>query len=145
MSTPRADVGRTRLDDYPLLENTGTERSCNEPDQPCDKAVACPSVRECPLSLHTPHSHPGRRSGMSPRALLEVDAHHGPAEARTADLREPGHGEDAYVADVELALGNVLPGLGDHRVTLERAGTALAREVHRGARKRVADAAATEP
>ncbi len=30
-----------------LLENTWTARTCNEPDQPCDKALAWASVREC--------------------------------------------------------------------------------------------------
>jgi hypothetical protein len=45
----------------------------------------------------------GECSGPSPRTLLEVDAHHGSAEGPAADLREPGRGEDADVADVELA------------------------------------------
>ena len=37
-----------------------------------------------------------------------------------------------------------LPGLGDHRVALEGAGAAFAREVDGGARECAADAAATE-
>ena len=46
------------------------------------------------------------------RALLEVDAHDGAAEARAAGFRESGRGEDADVADVQLAPWNVLPTLG---------------------------------
>jgi len=76
--------------------------------------------------------------------MLEVDAHDGAAEARAADLREPGGGEDADMADVQLAPWNILPTLGDHRIALEGMGSALAREVHGGACKRVAEAAATE-
>jgi hypothetical protein len=50
--------------------------------------------------------------GNVTRALLEVDAHDGAAEGRAADLCEAGSGEDADMADVELAPGNTLPTLG---------------------------------
>ena len=79
------------------------------------------------------------------RALLEVDAHDGAAEGWAADLCEAGGGEDADVADVEFAPWNVLPTLGDHRIALQGKGSVLACEVHGGACKRVAEAAATEP
>jgi hypothetical protein len=60
------------------------------------------------------------------------------------DLVEPGGGEDAAAADMELSPGDVLPGLRDHRVALERSRAALSREVDRGACKRAADAAPPE-
>jgi hypothetical protein len=82
---------------------------------------------------------------MSPERRLEVDAHNGAAEGWAADLREAGGGEDADVADVQLAPGDVLAVLGDHRVALQGTGSALACEVYGSARKRIADAAATEP
>jgi hypothetical protein len=41
--------------------------------------------------------------------------------------------------------GDVLSVLGDHGIALQGTSSALAREGHRGACKRVADAAATEP
>src|SRR5687767_6938595 len=61
------------------------------------------------------------------------------------DLGEAGGCEDAAAADVELAReGDRLPGLGDHRVALERTGASLPREVDGGTRERVADASAAE-
>lgn len=60
------------------------------------------------------------------------------------DLGEPGGGEDAAAADVELSPGDLLPGLRDHRVALEGTGAALTGEVDGGARERTADPAAPE-
>ena len=60
------------------------------------------------------------------------------------DLGEPGRLEDAAAADMELTPGDLLPGLRDHRVTLERTGAALPGEVDGGARERTADASAAE-
>src|SRR3990170_2677519 len=76
------------------------------------------------------------------RSRPEVDAHHDAAQGRPTDLGEPGGGEDAAAADVELSPGDLLAGLRDHRVALESTGAALPREVDSGARERVADAAA---
>src|SRR5207253_7635743 len=74
----------------------------------------------------------------------EVDAHHDPAEGRMTDLGEPGRLEAAAAADMELTPGDLLPGLGDHRVALERTGAALPGELDGGARERTTDAAAAE-
>jgi hypothetical protein len=61
------------------------------------------------------------------------------------DLGEPGGGEDAAASDMELAQQrDGLPGLGDHRVALERTGAAFPREVDGGARECTADPAAPE-
>jgi len=49
------------------------------------------------------------------------------------DLGEAGVGEDAAAADVELANeADLSPGLGDHGVTLEGAGTAFSDKVDGG-------------
>src|SRR5258705_657498 len=61
------------------------------------------------------------------------------------DLLEPGVGQDDPAADVELAPRDVLAGVGEHRVALERAGAALPGEVHAGTSERPADAATPEP
>jgi len=37
-----------------LFENTGTTRSCSEPDRPCDKALACASVLSLEATRMTP-------------------------------------------------------------------------------------------
>ena len=47
---------------------------------------------------------------------------------------EAGGGEDAAAADVELSPGDLLPGLGDHRVAHEGTSAALPGEVDGGAR-----------
>jgi hypothetical protein len=60
------------------------------------------------------------------------------------DLGEPGVGEDAAAADMELSPGDLLAGLRDHRVALEGAGAAVPGEVDDGARESTADATATE-
>jgi hypothetical protein len=60
------------------------------------------------------------------------------------DLGEAGVREDAAAADVELAPGDLLPRLRDHRVALEGAGAALTGEVHGGSGERTADAAFPE-
>src|SRR5207344_2891222 len=59
---------------------------------------------------------PASRSGC--RHLLAVDPHHPPALGRRADLGEPGLLEDLHRADVDLAPGDLEPGLGDHGVAL---------------------------
>ncbi len=56
-------------------------------------------------------------------------------ERRVADLREAGGLEDAPAADVDLAPGDLLAGLRDHRVALEGAGAAFPGEVDGGARE----------
>ena len=80
----------------------------------------------------------------SGRSLVEVDPHHDAPARWPADLGEYGAREDAAAADVELAPGDLLPGLGDHRIALDRTGAARACEVDGGARERSADAAAPE-
>ena len=77
-------------------------------------------------------------------ARLEVDPHHDPADGRPADLAEARIGKDAAAADVELSQEPSLRGLVDHRVALDGAGAALAREVDCGACERTADSAAAE-
>ena len=62
-----------------------------------------------------------------------------------ADLREPGRGEDATAADVELDGHDLPPRLRDHRVALEGTGAALPREVNGGARERAADPRLRKP
>src|ERR687891_1250103 len=62
-------------------------------------------------------------------SLLEVDPHHDAPARGPADLGEPGGGEDAAAANVELSLGDLLPWPRDHRVALEGTGAALAGEV----------------
>jgi hypothetical protein len=69
------------------------------------------------------------------RFSLEVDAHHDPAEGRSTDLGEPGVGEAAAAADVELLHEELLP-LRDHRVALEGTGAVLLGVVDGGARER---------
>ena len=61
-----------------------------------------------------------------------------------ADLGEPGVGEDAATADMELPPGDLLARLRDHRVALEGAGAAVPNEVDGCARERAADATAAE-
>jgi hypothetical protein len=61
-----------------------------------------------------------------------------------ADLGEPGVGENAAAADMELTPGDLLPGLRDHRVALERTGTPLTGEVDGSARERTADTSPPE-
>src|SRR5688572_13059677 len=58
-----------------------------------------------------------------------------------ADLDEPGVGEDAAAADMQLAPGDLLAGLGDHRIGLERTSAALARERDGGGHERASDPA----
>ena len=58
------------------------------------------------------------------------------------DLGESGCLEDAAAPDVELSPGDVLAGLCDHRIALERACTTFPRELDGGAGERVADTAA---
>ena len=62
-------------------------------------------------------------------SLLEVDPHHDAPARGPADLGEPGGGEDAAAANVDLSLGDLLPWPRDHRVALEGTGAALAGEV----------------
>src|SRR5262249_49233747 len=62
-----------------------------------------------------------------------------------AGLGEPGGGEDAAAAHVELVPGDRLAGLRDHRVALERTGAATPGEVDGGPCERGADAPASEP
>ena len=66
------------------------------------------------------------------------------AWAWAADFGESGGGEDAAAADVELAPGDVLPRVREHRIALDGAGAASMRELHGGAREDTADAAAPE-
>jgi len=56
----------------------------------------------------------------------EVDAHHDAPLGGPADLGEAGGGEGAAAADVELAPGDLLARLGEHRVAFQRPGAALA-------------------
>src|SRR5262245_31285302 len=92
---------------------------------------------------------PDRGRAKGPRALgrgarLEVDPHHDAPLGGPPDLGEAGGGEDAAAADVELAPGDLLPWLGEHRVALEGTGAALAGEVDGRAGERAADPAAPE-
>ncbi len=59
-------------------------------------------VRAAPVSQRPGAA--GRKTGKNAKKklALEVDAHHDPAEGRMTDLGEPGGGEDAAAADVEL-------------------------------------------
>ena len=61
-----------------------------------------------------------------------------------AHLGEAGGVEDAAVADEHLVPRDLLAGLRDHRVALDRAGTAFAREVRGRLRERVGDASMPE-
>ena len=91
------------------------------------------------------HPSSERRSGSSSpardrivRALLEVDAHHGAAEGRSADLRDPG-GDRRCCRGRRGARPTEHPSArGNHRIALERRRSALAREVHGGVGERVA-------
>src|ERR1700722_9500163 len=60
-------------------------------------------------------------------------------------LGEPGVGERAAAADVQLAPGDLLAGPGDHRIALQRARTTVPRVVHRSRGECRADAAPAEP
>src|SRR5687768_17204244 len=62
---------------------------------------------------------------------LEVDAHHDAALGGLADLLEACCFEDAAGTDVQLAPDDVLPGLHEHRIALERTRAAFARVLHR--------------
>ena len=59
-----------------------------------------------------------------------------------AHLLETGVGEDAAAADVQLARGDVLTRLQEHRVALERSGAAAPCEVDGGLNERPADPSA---
>src|SRR5207302_1870353 len=87
-------------------------------------------------------AHPRKLSPIGQE--LEVEPHHDASERGPGDLPEPGRGEDAPAAHVQLAPGDLLPRLGDHRVPLERAGAALSREADRGGGKTAHDSAAPE-
>src|SRR5262249_45186042 len=77
-------------------------------------------------------------------AGLEFDPHDDAPGRGSADLGKPGGGEDAAAADIELAPGDLLPSLRDHRIALEDAGAARPRVIDGGARQRVGDAAPPE-
>src|SRR5712691_5606858 len=89
---------------------------------------------------------PRRRARSDPRSSLlpEVDAHDDPAESRTADLGESGVGENAATADMELAPGDLLPRLRDHRIALEGSSAAFPRKIDGGTRERAADPPSAE-
>ena len=77
-------------------------------------------------------------------AVLEVDPHHDAPARGPAHLGEPGGGEDASAADVELSPDDLLPRLRDHRIAFDGTGTALPCEVDGRTRERTAEAAAPE-
>lgn len=75
----------------------------------------------------------------------EIDAHHHAPRAGTAHLGEAGFGEDLAAADVQLAPGDLLAGLGDHRIRLEGPGTIAPGVVDRRGGQRVGDASPAVP
>src|SRR6266496_4354326 len=75
---------------------------------------------------------------------LEVDPHDDAPERGPADLGEPSGDEDAAAADIQLAPGDLLSRMGDHRVALDGAGAALACEVDCSRGERLTHAASTE-
>jgi hypothetical protein len=84
--------------------------------------------------------------GRSPIAGTHVgwDQIYGPPACWPTDFCEPGSGEDSVVADVELAPGDLLPWLRDHRVALHGAGATFPCELDSGRGEGPADPAAPE-
>ena len=103
------------------------------PGHPHRRRVRGPKGED-PRELNARQADERRARRRSPSSS-EVDAHHDPAGGRPADLSEPGGGEAAAAADVQLSPGDLLSGLGDHRVPLEGSGAASAGEVDGGARR----------
>src|SRR2546427_12675583 len=86
-----------------------------------------------------------RSTHFRPVARLELDPHHDPSERRVENLQESRLGEDVARADMRLSPGDLLARLGDHRVGLERARTALPGKLDGGAREGSRNTAAPEP
>jgi hypothetical protein len=92
------------------------------------------SVRGSILAIRGKLENGGRLRRHAGYGQLEVDAHDNPAEGRPTDLGEPGSGEDAAAADIELSPRDLVAGARDHRIALESTGATLPREVDGGAR-----------
>ena len=107
------------------------------------------STVRCPRAPGNGGSHtltvgvPAAASPPSRRCdYCAVDPHHPPALGRCADLGEPGLLEDLHRADVDLAPGDLQPGLGDHGVALDGGRSPLPGVVGGGLREGVGDAPA---
>src|SRR6476659_7664574 len=74
----------------------------------------------------------------------EVDPHHDSSTGGSTDLEETGVGEGITAADIEFTPGELLSGQRDHRVALDGAGAAFAREVDGRPGEYAADTTAPE-
>src|SRR5271166_1796187 len=87
-------------------------------------------------------AHESRSRTSQSDLVVEVNPHDHTPEGGPADLLEPGLLEDLTGSDVQFAPSDLLAGLRDHRVRLERARAALRREADSCARARICQAAA---
>src|SRR5215470_7114227 len=93
------------------------------------------------MLLHSPAQGSRDSGAHSTGSGREVDPHHDAPRAGAADLGESGVSEDLAAADVQLAPGDLLAWMGDHRVGLQCPGAACPGVVDRGRSQRVGDAA----
>src|SRR5690606_13650274 len=120
-------------------------RRAADPDQPPDATLGtgrAAAVPDGPAGVLRVDNVPAHFTLARLAALLELDAHDHPPDGGAADLHEPGVLEDLTGPHVQFAPDDLLAGLGDHRVGLERPGAALSGEVDRGPGEGIGEAAA---